>query len=115
MTAYVMAHLRPTEMPNDEVLEYIERIQATMAPFGGRFLVHGSEVEVVEGTFEGAIVMLGFPDRDAIHAWYASEPYQEILPLRTRNIPGDLWIAEGVPEDYDARETTAKLRAARDG
>ncbi|GAA1547477.1 DUF1330 domain-containing protein [Actinomadura kijaniata] len=113
MPAYAMAHLRPTEMPNDEVLEYIERIQATMDPFGGRFLVHGSEVEAVEGTFEGAFVMIEFPDRDAIHAWYASEAYQEILPLRARNIPGDVWIAEGVPEGYDARRTAAKLRAAR--
>ncbi|NEE58971.1 DUF1330 domain-containing protein, partial [Streptomyces sp. SID8455] len=45
MTAYAIAHLRPADGPvEDEVLSYIERIQATMEPYGGRFLVHGAEV-----------------------------------------------------------------------
>ncbi|WP_067477671.1 DUF1330 domain-containing protein [Actinomadura hibisca] len=114
MTAYAMAHLRPTALPNDEVLDYIERIQATMDPFGGRFLVHGSEVEDVEGEFEGALVMLEFPDKAAVRAWYASDAYQEILPLRTRNIPGTLWICEGVGDGYDPRATAARMRAMRD-
>jgi hypothetical protein len=28
------------------IAEYLERIDATLAPFGGRFAVHGGEVEV---------------------------------------------------------------------
>lgn len=35
MTAYAIAHLRPADGPvEDEVLSYIERIQATMEPYG---------------------------------------------------------------------------------
>ena len=45
MPAYALAHLRTPQI-NDEVLEYIERIQATLDPYGGRFLVHGAEVDV---------------------------------------------------------------------
>ena len=44
-SAYAIAHLRTPQL-NDDVLDYLERIQATLDPFGGRFLVHGAEVEI---------------------------------------------------------------------
>ncbi|GGP35855.1 MULTISPECIES: DUF1330 domain-containing protein [Streptomyces] len=115
MTAYAIAHLRPADGPvEDEVLSYIERIQATMEPYGGRFLVHGAEADVVEGTWPGALVVLGFPGTAEAHAWYASPAYQEILPLRTRHIDGDVVIVPGVGPEYDASATAAAMRAARD-
>ncbi|MFD3326122.1 DUF1330 domain-containing protein [Streptomyces sp. NPDC058701] len=111
MTAYAIAHIRPTT-PNEDVLRYIEGIQATMDPFGGRFLVHGREVEVLEGPFPGTIVMIGFPDLERARAWYASDAYQAILPLRTDHIPGEVVLVEGVAPDYDAARTAAGLRAS---
>ncbi|CAM5478264.1 DUF1330 domain-containing protein [Streptomyces badius] len=115
MTAYAIAHLRTTDAPvEDEVLSYLQRIQATMKPYGGRFLVHGTEVEVVEGAWPGALVIVGFPGTAEAHAWYASPAYQEILPLRTRHIDGDVVIVPGVGPEYDASATAAAMRAARD-
>ncbi|MFJ9685464.1 DUF1330 domain-containing protein [Streptomyces bacillaris] len=115
MTAYAIAHLRPADGPvHDEVLSYIERIQATMEPYGGRFLVHGAEVEVVEGEWPGALVLVAFPGVEEIRAWYASRAYQEILPLRTRHFDGDVVIVPGVGPAYDAPATAAAMRAARD-
>ncbi|MBB4690973.1 DUF1330 domain-containing protein [Paractinoplanes abujensis] len=111
MTAYAMAHLRTTSSHGD-VFEYIERIQDTMDPYGGRFVVHGPEVEVLEGEWPGTLVILEFPDLEAARDWYASPAYQEILPLRTRHIEGDTLIFEGVGRGYDARVTAAALRAA---
>ncbi len=111
MTAYAIAHIRPETM-NEDVLAYIERIQSTMDPFGGRFLVHGQEVEVLEGPFPGTVVMIGFPDLDSARAWYASDAYQAILPLRTDHIAGEVILVEGVPTGYDASKTAAGLRAA---
>ncbi|WP_405712628.1 DUF1330 domain-containing protein [Streptomyces xanthophaeus] len=111
MTAYAIAHIRPETM-NEDVLRYIEEIQATLEPFGGRFLVHGAEVEVLEGPFPGTVVMVGFPGIERARAWYASPAYQELLPLRTDHIAGTLVLVEGVPADYDARKTAAHLRAA---
>lgn len=109
MTAYALAHLRtPTAHP--DVIDYIERIQDTMNPYGGRFLVHGGEVEVLEGEWPGTVVILQFPDVTAAREWYASPAYQEILPLRTRHIEGDTLIVGGVGADYDARVTAAALR-----
>ncbi|MFI7287612.1 DUF1330 domain-containing protein [Streptomyces anulatus] len=115
MTAYAIAHLLTTEAPvEDEVLSYIERIQATMKSYGGRFLVHGAEVEVLEGTWPGAVVVVGFPGVEEARAWYASPAYQEILPLRTRHLAGDVIIVPGVGPEYDASATAAAMRAARD-
>ena len=52
MTAYAIAHLR-TPQVNDDVLEYLDRIQPTLDPFDGRFVVHGATVEVLEGSGPG--------------------------------------------------------------
>jgi len=111
MSAYAIAHLR-TPTANPDIYEYIERIQSTMDPFGGRFLVHGPDVEVREGTWPGTIVILEFPDVDKARAWYESPAYQEILPLRTRHIEAETIIVPGVPADYDPARTAAKMRAA---
>jgi uncharacterized protein (DUF1330 family) len=109
MSAYALAHLSTPQI-NDDVLTYIDRIQATLDPFGGRFLVHGPQVEVVEGQWPGTVVILEFPDADRARAWYRSPAYQEILPLRTNHIEGDAILVEGVASGYDARATAAALR-----
>ena len=108
MTAYALAHLRTPQI-NDEVLEYIERIQGTMDPYGGRFLVHGATVEVREGDWPGTVVILEFPDVDTARAWYESPAYQQILPLRTAHIDGDTIIVDGVAPAYSAAHTAAVL------
>jgi uncharacterized protein (DUF1330 family) len=111
MTAYAIAHLR-TPTTNPEVIEYLERIQATMDPYGGRFLVHGPEVEVREGSWPGTIVILEFPDVEHARQWYDSPAYQAILPLRTRNIAGEAILVEGVRPGHDPAKVAAALRAA---
>lgn len=115
MTAkgYALAHLRPRPPLHEDVLVYMERIQATMEPFGGRFLVHGAAPDVIEGPVEGGFVLIEFPGTDAARAWYESDAYQAILPMRTDHMDGTAVILQGVPEDYDAGETAAKFRAAQ--
>lgn len=108
MTAYAIAHLRDVDL-NAEILDYIRRIDATLAPFGGRFLIHGGTPEVMEGPWDGDLVVIAFPDREAAHAWYASPAYQAILPLRTRNSHSATIIVEGAPEGYRAADFLAKL------
>ncbi|MDQ3738177.1 MAG: DUF1330 domain-containing protein [Actinomycetota bacterium] len=107
--AYALAHLRTPQI-NSDVLEYIERIQATLDPFGGRFLVHGATVEVREGRWPGTVVVIQFPDIAAARAWYDSPEYQAILPLRTNHIDGEAILVEGVDPGYDAANTAAALR-----
>ncbi|MFD3457120.1 DUF1330 domain-containing protein [Streptomyces sp. NPDC058691] len=110
MTAYAVGHLRPGQV-DEEVFSYIERIQATLDPFGGRFIVHGAAVEVLEGPWPGTVVMIEFPGMAEARAWYDSPAYQEILPLRTRHIPGEVILVEGVDPGYDAARTAARMRS----
>ncbi|MFE1342876.1 DUF1330 domain-containing protein [Streptomyces sp. NPDC058733] len=110
MPAYVIARLQEAA-PHPEIAEYIERIGATFAPYGGRFLVHMAQHEVKEGSWPGHVVMIGFPGLAEARAWWDSPAYQEIAPLRSRHIEGDIILVPGLPEDYDP---TAAGRAMRE-
>ena len=106
MPAYAIAHLRTSDF-NDQIKEYLQKIDGSLEPFSGRVLIHGDPPEVIEGPWPGFIVVIEFPDRDAAQAWYESEAYQEILPLRTENSDSSAIIVEGVPEGYRAASRVA--------
>jgi uncharacterized protein (DUF1330 family) len=110
MPAYAMAHLHNPNI-NDEVLEYLERIQATLDPHDGRFIVHGGEPEILEGSWPGTVVVIEFPSADAARAWYHSDAYADILALRTDNIRCDALIIEGVARGHDSALMAQELRA----
>ncbi|TQS27650.1 DUF1330 domain-containing protein [Microbispora sp. KK1-11] len=103
MPAYAIAQLRDVTVGAD-ITEYLRRIDATLEPFGGRFIIHGGDPEVLEGTWTHTLVVIQFPDLDTARAWYRSPAYQEILPLRTRNSLGDTVLVEGVDEDHKATD-----------
>ncbi|WP_410660735.1 DUF1330 domain-containing protein [Amycolatopsis sp. lyj-112] len=111
MTAYGIAHLRPADVLAEEVFEYMERIQATLDPFGGKFLVHGAAPQVVEGEWPGALVMIEFPSLEVAREWYDSPAYQEIVHLRADHMPGDLILIEGCGPEHDSAAMAAGLRA----
>lgn len=108
MTAYAIAHLRDVQL-NAEIVDYIKRIDETLIPFGGRFLIHGATPEVMEGPWEGDLVVIAFPDIAAARGWYASPGYQAILALRTENSRSAAIILDGVPDGYKATDFLAKL------
>lgn len=101
MSAYAMAHLRAVDF-NEEIVEYLERIDDTLPEFDGRFIVHGQLPEVADGEFEGVIVVIEFPDVERARAWYASPGYAAISPLRINNSEGGAFVVDGVDEDYKA-------------
>jgi uncharacterized protein (DUF1330 family) len=84
--------------------EYLRRIDETLEPFGGRFIVHGGRIEVLEGSWTGHLIILEFPDLDAARAWYHSPAYQAIVRLRTDNSEGDTVLVEGVAEGHLATD-----------
>ncbi|GAA3243898.1 DUF1330 domain-containing protein [Streptomyces sp. XM83C] len=111
MTAYAIARLAPTT-PHPEVAEYIERITATFEPYGGRFLVHGTAHEVMEGSWPGYVVVMSFPGMAEARAWWDSPAYREIAPLRSRHIDSDIVFVPGVPDGYDPAATARAMREA---
>jgi uncharacterized protein (DUF1330 family) len=109
MTAYAFAHLRRVDL-NDQVREYLARIDDTLVPYRGRFLVHGCVPEVVDGDIPGAVVIIEFPDRDTAMAWYESPAYQAIAAFRIDNVEGGAALLQGVPDGYRAASHLEKLR-----
>lgn len=108
MTTYAIARLRDAPM-HPEIVQYLERIDATLAPFSGRFLVHGAQPTVLEGAWPEYLVVIAFPDRASAQGWYDSPAYRRILPLRTRNIPGDAILIDGVSPEHKATDILASL------
>lgn len=91
---YVIVHL--TVHDPDGYGTYTSQVPATLAPFGGEFLVRGGEAIEVEGTMPGARhVVLRFPSRTKAEDWYNSPAYQTILPLRLAHSTGALTIVSG--------------------
>ncbi|MFG2638591.1 DUF1330 domain-containing protein [Streptomyces sp. NPDC048362] len=113
LPAYGFAHLRSRRNHSD-IIEYLERIQATLDPFAGRFVIHGPPAEVVEGRWPSSMVLIEFPSLAEARAWYDSPAYRAILRLRTDHIEGDLLLIEGVRPNYDPAERARKLQAEAD-
>jgi uncharacterized protein (DUF1330 family) len=115
MKTYLINHLRiPGDVPNSEGLAYLEQVEATVAPYGGKWLAQGAG-EVIEGAWPGAVVLIEFPDRAAATAWYNSPEYQAILPLRTRNAISDLIFIDGLPPGFTVKGFAADIRHAVQG
>ena len=81
MAGYVIAG---NNVVDAEVMrEYSALVQATMDPFGGRFVVRGGKVEVVEGAWSASrTVVIEFPSLEHARGWYHSDAYQAIIQMR---------------------------------
>ena len=111
MPAYAIGLLNDVDF-NAEIIEYISTIESTMSPYGGRFLVHGTHAEVLEGTLDQDCIVAVFPSMDHARRWYASKAYAKLIPLRTRNSKGAVFLVDGVPDDYSAATFVEKMVGA---
>jgi uncharacterized protein (DUF1330 family) len=116
MTTYLINHLRiPNSVPKPANLEYLEKVEATFKPYGGRWLVLDSQVEVLEGAWPGSAVLMEFPDMETAKKWYFSPEYQEILHLRTDNVISDLILVDPVADDFTSAAWAGEIRTALAG
>lgn len=109
MTTFAIGHLHDVGMGPD-IVDYLERIDATLRPFEGRFLLHGGTPTVLEGSWTGDLVIIGFPDRARAEAWYGSPAYRAILPLRTRNARSTVMLMDTVSDDHRATDILGALQ-----
>ncbi len=111
MTTYLVNHLRVPGPPKPQNLQYLEEVEATFLPYGGRWLVLDGEVEVLEGTWPGSVVLMEFPDRETAQKWYVSPAYQEILHLRTDNAVSDLILVDPVADAFTSAAWARQIRS----
>jgi uncharacterized protein (DUF1330 family) len=76
---------------------YRQRVAELFAEHGGRYLVRGGPVEVLEGSYDGRrLVVFEFPSLEAIRSVWNSPEYAEVKKLREGAGELDVWAVPGV-------------------
>jgi uncharacterized protein (DUF1330 family) len=101
--AYAVAVVRETRF-GDAIKTYLEKIDVTLQPFSGKFLVHGGPYEQLEGAWRGDLIIIQFPSMEMARGWYQSDAYQAIRTLRASNTEGDVFLVQGVPDGHRATD-----------
>jgi uncharacterized protein (DUF1330 family) len=94
MPAYIIAEVDVTNPTGYEA--YRPLAGASVAQYGGKFVVRGGKAELVEGSPEPArVVVIEFADIDAAKRWYNSPEYQDALKIRLANSTGRVLLVDG--------------------
>jgi uncharacterized protein (DUF1330 family) len=94
MPAYVVADVQVTDPAGYE--PYRPLAGASIARFGGRFIVRGGKADLLEGAAEpGRIVVIEFPNAETARRWYYSDEYQKALKIRQANSTARVILVEG--------------------
>ena len=79
--AYVVGHL--TVKDADKWSEYRSQVPGTLAPWGAELVFRGNQAAALAGfSPHPDIVVIRFPDIEAVNAWHSSPAYQALIPLR---------------------------------
>lgn len=76
---------------------YRSRVFQTVEAYGGRYVVIGGKLDVVEGTWQPVYpVIIEFPSLEQAHRWYNSEEYRELKALRLESTDCHAVFIEGL-------------------
>jgi uncharacterized protein (DUF1330 family) len=76
--------------------EYRKLVPATIAKFGGEYLVRGGKQEQLEGSNNPRTVVLHFESFDKAREWYHSSDYEKPKAMRQAASKGNVVLVEGV-------------------
>ncbi len=97
--AYIVTEVEVTGDMGAFQRDYAAHVQATVDPFGGRYLARGGRVLGTEGAAPTArIVISEFPSFEQAKAWRYSPAYMKIVTVREREAKSRQFIVEGLPE-----------------
>jgi len=94
MPAYAIAEVDVIDAAAYE--EYRKLVPATIAKYGGKYLVRGGATEVKEGEWKPKrLVVLEFASMDQARKWYHSPEYAPALALRLKAARSKVLLVEG--------------------
>lgn len=83
MAAYLVGHI--TVKDDGLWQQYVAGVQESLAPFESRIVFRGQLVKILAGEHGyNLVVVIEFPDHATLDAWYGSEKYQSLIPLRDK-------------------------------
>jgi uncharacterized protein (DUF1330 family) len=92
---YLVVHLDVTDPEKFE--QYRAKVPATIAQYGGKYLIRGCDMETMEGDpLPPRTVVLEFASVEQARTWYHSPEYQEIIGLRLGASTGQAQLVEGI-------------------
>ena len=95
MPAYIIVEIEITDSVGYE--EYKKRAAATVAQYGGKYIVRGGACETVEGDWKPKrIVVLQFDNLERAKAWLNSPEYVEPRKQRRRTAKTRMILVEGM-------------------
>ena len=95
MSAYVIVQVKVTDESKYE--EYKRMTPATLAPYGGKFIVRGGAQEDLEGRWDvPRLVILEFDSTEAARKWYDSPEYRAAKAVRDGGAEMVFTLVEGV-------------------
>ncbi|PZX56867.1 uncharacterized protein (DUF1330 family) [Algoriphagus ratkowskyi] len=81
MPAFVIIEVDITDQ--EKYNAYKELTPATVSAYGGKFVLRGNPVKILEGDWNHErLVMLQFPSKEKAEAWYNSDGYQHAKSIR---------------------------------
>ena len=95
MSAYLIAEVDVTDPAVFE--QYRAGVPATIAAYGGKYLVRGGAFDALEGTWQPKrVIVLQFDSMARLKEWYNSKEYAPLLALRKKSANTNVVALEGV-------------------
>lgn len=81
MSAYLIGHI---SIKDPEAWQtYCAGVAQSLEPYAAETLFRGRVHSVLTGTHDkNQVVVIRFADRPTLQAWYSSDDYQSLIPLR---------------------------------
>ncbi len=93
MSVYFIANIRIKD--EAAYAKYVANSDRVFAQYKGKYLTVDNNPTVLEGNWPYTrLVLIEFPDKRALMAWYQSDAYQEILKYRLESADCDTLVVE---------------------
>jgi len=81
MPAYLIGHI--TVKDSEKWAEYRSRVPSTLAEWQAEVVFRGRRLAMLSGEHRhDDVVVIRFPDPQAVAGWFGSAAYQALIPLR---------------------------------
>ena len=95
MSAYFIVDQQGITDP-ETMKTYSAGVGATVDRYGGKFVVRGGDPATIEGDWPAKrIIMIEFPDRAALTAWYDSPEYADLKAMRIASSNANIIAVDG--------------------
>jgi uncharacterized protein (DUF1330 family) len=94
MPAYILVQVEVQDP--ESYKRYTNMVPATLAQYGGRFIVRGGKAETLEGDWmPPRMVVAEFSSVEQAKKWWSSPEYAEAKALRQRSAKTQMIVVEG--------------------